>query len=169
MKVAISARARCMRRLPDHRAGVSELQVFSALHAAAVEVAGEPLSAYRGNDYAAASARATAEGSACGSRAALHPYLGPAYRGYFCRQLPGDQRGRKPTDAQLKAWAIVTESPGDRSAHRKPGVVVRTFHAVDEHYRAQAGLRFPHHSPRCALQLMSFHTSISSGDDTLWR
>ena len=86
--------------------GITEIEVYNQLHAAAVEVAGEPLTAL-GNDY-----RANAAGGPPRPRKAQAGELfvldlGPAYRGYFadnCRTLSVD---RKPTDPQLQAWQTI--------------------------------------------------------------
>ena len=90
-------------------AGGVELHVFNELHAAAVEVAGEPLSAFLGNDYACG--RAGGRRATRGLRRAGEIYildLGPAYRGYFSDNCRGICVNGKPTDPQMKANELVT-------------------------------------------------------------
>lgn len=102
------------------RPGVSELEIFSALQAAAVEACGEMLTG-TGNDYA------------CGVRggpprrrpiAAGDLYildLGPAYRGYFgdnSRTIAVDGR---PTDEQSAAWRHVCEALAIVERGARPG------------------------------------------------
>src|SRR5579863_5502916 len=91
--------------------GVSEIHVYCELHDAAVEVAQEPLHpANLGNDYACGERGGPPRKDRRAQAGQLYILdLGPAYRGYFsdnCRTFSVD---RKPTDAQLKAWKIVTE------------------------------------------------------------
>ena len=128
--------------------GVPELRVYTELHAAAVEVAGEPLvPAYLGNDYACGAPGGPPRGARVAAAGELYVLdLGPAYRGYFsdnCRTFVVDH---KPTDAQMKAWEVVTGAHPIVERMAKPGVRCRDLYAaVDEHYRSRAGQPFPHH------------------------
>jgi Xaa-Pro aminopeptidase len=88
------------------RPGVSELEVFSALQAVAVESCGEMLTG-TGNDYACGMRGGPPRARSCGAGELFILDLGPAYRGYFAdtsRTLAVDGR---PTDAQLAACAHV--------------------------------------------------------------
>jgi len=91
------------------RPGVSELTIFSALQAAAVEACGEMLTG-TGNDYACAVRGGPPRDRVCQPGELYILDLGPAYRGYFAdnaRTLAVDGR---PTDAQLAAWSHVCEA-----------------------------------------------------------
>lgn len=84
------------------RVGISELEVFSQLHAVAVETAGEPLTAL-GNDYQSNSPGGPPRCRAAQAGELMILDLGPAYRGYHadnCRTFAVDGQ---PTDQQLKA------------------------------------------------------------------
>jgi Xaa-Pro dipeptidase len=128
--------------------GVPELRVYAELHAAAVEVAGEPLApAYLGNDYACGAPGGPPRGGRVAKAGELYVLdLGPAYRGYFsdnCRTFAVD---RKPTDAQMSAWEVVTGAHPIVERMARPGARCRDLYAaVDEHYRASTGKPFPHH------------------------
>jgi Xaa-Pro aminopeptidase len=128
--------------------GISEIRVYCELQQIAVQIADEPLSpAYLGNDYACAEPGGPPRANRSAQAGELYILdLGPAYRGYFsdnCRTFSVD---RKPTDAQMKAWQIVTDSFPIVERLAKPGVRCRDiFDAVDDHYRARTGKGFPHH------------------------
>jgi Xaa-Pro dipeptidase len=127
--------------------GVPELTVFAELHAAALRVAGEPLSDYLGNDYACAVPGGAARAGRVAGAGELYILdLGPAVRGYFsdnCRTFSVD---RKPSDEQLRAWQVVTGAFPIVERMARPRVRCRDiFAAVDEHYRREAGIPFPHH------------------------
>lgn len=84
------------------RPGVDELEVFSALQAAAVESCGEMLTG-TGNDYACGARGGPPRARPCAAGELFILDLGPAYRGYFAdtsRTLAVDGR---PADAQLAA------------------------------------------------------------------
>lgn len=83
--------------------GVSELEVFSQLQTAAVEIACEPLTG-TGNDYRCGSSGGPPRSRLIESGELYILDLGPAYRGYYadnCRTFAVNQR---PTDAQQSAW-----------------------------------------------------------------
>ncbi len=138
--------------------GISELEVFNQLHAAAVEIAGEPLTAL-GNDYQCNSPGGPPRPREAQAGELFVLDLGPAYRGYYadnCRTISVDGR---PSDVQQQAWeAIVavlemveqTVRPGVRCRE----VFERSQQMLDE-YRVDAffhhlghgcGL-FPHEAP----------------------
>ena len=117
--------------------GVTELEVYSALHAAAVNVAGEPLTAL-GNDY-----RCAAPGGPPRLRAAQAGELyildlGPGYRGYHadnCRTFSVDQN---PTDEQTAAWHAVASVFDIVESTVRPGASCRALFetaksTLDEH------------------------------------
>jgi len=151
--------------------GVAELRVYTELHAAAVETAGEPLSpAYLGNDFRCAAPGGPPRGGRTAQAGELYILdLGPAYRGYFsdnCRTFAVD---RKPTDAQRRAWETVTEVFPIVETMAKPGVRCRDlFAAVDDLYRARTGQSFPHHLGHgVGLQPHEYPHLNPKWDDTL--
>jgi Xaa-Pro dipeptidase len=127
--------------------GIDELRVFRELADVAAAVAGEPLSDYLGNDYACG----VIGGPPRNGRAALAGELyildlGPAYRGYFSDTARAISVDRNPTDAQLKAWQVVTGAHPIVQRLARPGVRCRDiYQAVDEYYQERIGKLFPHH------------------------
>lgn len=148
MKRAIDcARAMYERARQIIEPGVPELRVYAELHAAAVQVAGEPLSDLLGNDYACGVPGGKPRKDHVARAGQLYILdLGPAYRGYFsdnCRTFSVD---RKPTDEQMKAWTIVTGAFPIVERLARPGARCRDIYAaVDDYYRQQTGEPFPHH------------------------
>lgn len=87
--------------------GVSELEVFGQLHSAAVEEAGEALTAL-GNDYQCNSPGGPARSGVVAADGELYILdLGPAYRGYFADNCRAFSVNRQPTDEQQKAWEAI--------------------------------------------------------------
>jgi Xaa-Pro dipeptidase len=151
--------------------GVPELRVYTELHAAAVETAGEPLSpAYLGNDFRCAAPGGPPRDGRTAQPGELYILdLGPAYRGYFsdnCRTFAVD---RKPTDAQRRAWEVVTEVFPIIEKMAKPGVRCRElFAAIDDLYRARTGQPLPHHLGHgVGLQPHEYSHLNPKWDDTL--
>jgi Xaa-Pro dipeptidase len=101
--------------------GITEIEVFNRLQAAAVEEFGEML-IQTGNDYQ------------CGARGG-HPRnnrkaadgelyildLGPAFRGYFSDNCRTIAVNRKPTDLQQKAWTSIMKVFDHIEKTAKPG------------------------------------------------
>jgi Xaa-Pro aminopeptidase len=149
MKTAIActkAMYECARQII--RPGIEELTVYNELHAAAVLVAGEPLSpAYLGNDYACGVPGGAPRRGRTAQEGELYILdLGPAFRGYFADNSRAYAVDRKPTDAQLRAWEIVTGVFPIIERLAKPGVRCRDlFDAANEHYLSRTGKPFPHH------------------------
>ena len=138
--------------------GITELEVFNQLHAAAVEVAGEPLSAL-GNDYQANSSGGPPRPRRAAAGELFVLDLGPAYRGYFadnCRTLSVD---RQPTDDQLRAWQAIVDTLEMVETTVRPGVSCQQlFHTAQEmldlyrpgaffHHLGHAFGLFPHEGP----------------------
>lgn len=150
--------------------GITELRVYNELHAAAVDVAGEPLSAYLGNDYACGERGGPPRNNRAAKAGELYILdLGPAYRGYFsdnCRAISVD---RKPIDAQLKAWEIANGVFPIVEQMAKPGVSCQAiYQAVDDYYQAKLGIPFPHHLGHgIGLQPHEFPHMNLKWDDTL--
>jgi Xaa-Pro aminopeptidase len=127
------------------RPGVSELYVYNSLHAAAVEVAGEPLTAV-GNDYQCNSPGGSPRKRITESGELYILDLGPVYRGYWadnCRTFAVDGR---PTDVQLNAWNAVVAALDFVEQTVKPGVscreLFRDVQAMLDKHRLGA---FSHH------------------------
>ena len=150
--------------------GVPELTVYSELHAAAVSVAGEPLSAYLGNDYACGVPGGPPRKGRAARAGELYILdLGPAYRGYFSDNSRAFSVDRKPTDAQMRAWETVTAVFPIIERMARPGMRCREiFDAVDAHYREKTGKPFPHHLGHgVGLQPHEFPHLNPKWDDTL--
>lgn len=128
--------------------GVPELRVFTELHAAAVEAAGEPLAPmHLGNDYRCNAGGGPPRGGHVAREGELYILdVGPAYRGYFADNSRAYAVGGKPTDAQHRAWQTVTGVFPIVERLARPGVRCREiFAAVDAHYRERTGQGLPHH------------------------
>jgi Xaa-Pro dipeptidase len=127
--------------------GIPELKVFSELHAAAVQVAGEPLSDILGNDYACGTKGGPPRKSRVAQAGELYILdLGPAVSGYFADNSRAYSVNRKVTDAQHRAWEIVTGVFPIVESMSRPGVRCRDiFAAVDDYYRQKTGSGLPHH------------------------
>jgi Xaa-Pro aminopeptidase len=140
------------------RPGITELEVFNRLHAAAVDVAGEPLTAL-GNDF-----RCNSPGGPPRTRAAQAGELfildlGPAYRGYYADNCRTFAVNRQPTDQQQAAWEKIVGVLQMVEESVRPGVSCRQLfeqaQAMLDEYRREAffhhlghgfGL-FPHEAP----------------------
>ena len=110
------------------RPGVGELEVFSALQAAAVAACGAPLTA-TGNDYACGVRGGPPRDRPCRAGELYILDLGPAHCGYFadtCRTLAVDGR---PTDAQHAAWERVRAAFGIVERLARPGARCRDIYA----------------------------------------
>ena len=88
------------------RPGITELEVFSALQAAAVESCAEMLTG-TGNDYACGVRGGPPRARTCAAGELYILDLGPAYRGYFADTSRAIAVDRSPTDGQLAAWEHV--------------------------------------------------------------
>ncbi len=147
MKVAIDCtRAMYERAREVIEPGVSEIRVFNELHAAATHVAGEPLSDLLGNDYASGVPGGPPKQAPAEAGELYILDLGPCYRGYFadnCRAISVD---RRPTDAQMKTWDVVTGVFPLIDRLVRPGVRCRdVFDAVDAYFRERTGDGLTHH------------------------
>ena len=127
--------------------GLPELAMFSALHAAAVEAAEEPMAAMLGNDYHCGAAGGDPVGRKTAQSGELYVLdLGPNYRGYFadnCRTLSVD---RKPTSAQQEAWAAISGCLTLFEQNARAGVRGAELYAhADAHLKKALGLGMVHH------------------------
>lgn len=131
---AMAARAREL-----VRPGVRELEVFSALQAAAVESCGEMLTA-TGNDYACGVRGGPPRDRACVAGELYILDLGPACRGYFAdisRTLAVDGR---PTDEQHAACDRVCTALAIVERLGRPGVSCREIYAEVREWLAGAAV-----------------------------
>jgi Xaa-Pro aminopeptidase len=140
------------------RPGIDEIEVFNALQAAAVHVAGEPLSDL-GNDYQSNSPGGPPRPRPAQAGELFILDLGPAYRGYYadnCRTLAV---GGTPTALQQQAWRRTADVLDMIEATVRPGVRCRALfdeaQRMLDDYRPQSfchhlghgiGL-FPHEAP----------------------
>jgi Xaa-Pro aminopeptidase len=129
------------------RPGAFELDVFNALHAAAVKSTGEPMTALLGNDFRCAAGGGPARDGRAAADGELYIIdVGPTYRGYFADNCRTFAVNRKPTDAQMKAWKGVVSSFDLLESMAKPGVRCREIYdAIHAHLEQHTGLRLPHH------------------------
>jgi Xaa-Pro aminopeptidase len=119
------------------RPGVVELDVFSALQAAAVASCGEMLTG-TGNDYACGVRGGPPRHTPCVAGDLYILDLGPAYRGYFAdtsRVIAVDGR---PTDPQLAAWRHVCGALELVERIARPGVRCRDVYAEVQAWLAEA-------------------------------
>ena len=108
--------------------GLCELEMFSALQAAAVSSCGEMLTG-TGNDYACGVRGGPPRARACVAGELYILDLGPAYRGYFADTSRALAVDRRPTDVQLAAWKHVCEALALVERIAKPGVRCRAIYA----------------------------------------
>ncbi len=138
--------------------GITELRVFNELQAAAVEFAGEPLTAL-GNDFQCNSPGGPPRDRAAQAGELFILDLGPACRGYYadnCRTISVD---RQPTERQLAAWQAIVAVLEMVEATVRPGVSCRELFAeaqrmLDEfapeaffHHLGHGFGLFPHEAP----------------------
>jgi Xaa-Pro dipeptidase len=148
MRVAIDCgRAMYERARRIIEPGIDEMQVYRELADVATQAAGEPLSDPLGNDFACGAPGGPPRNGRRAAAGELYILdLGPAYRGYFSDTSRAISVDRKPTDAQHRAWEIVTGVHPIVQRLARPGVRCREIHdTVDAYYCEQAGKPFPHH------------------------
>jgi len=117
--------------------GIPEVSVFAQLQAAAVERAGEPLSALLGNDYACGVSGGPPRTGRAAQDGELYILdLGPVYRGYFSDNARTIAVNRQPTDEQHAAHEIVMGCMALVEANAKAGTRCRhLWDWVNEHLR----------------------------------
>jgi len=140
------------------RPGINELDVFSALQAAAVASCGEMLTG-TGNDYVCGVRGGPPRDRACEAGELYILDLGPAYRGYFGDTSRAIAVDGKPTDEQLTAWERVCGAVEIVERRARPGARCREIYEEVRAWLAEApvgswsshlghgiGL-FPHEAP----------------------
>jgi Xaa-Pro aminopeptidase len=119
------------------RPGISELEIFSALQAAAVETCGEMLTG-TGNDYACGVRGGPPRPRTCNAGELYILDLGPAYRGYFADNARTIAVDGCPTDEQLTAWRHVCEALKLVERRARPGVRCRDIYQEVQQWLATA-------------------------------
>jgi Xaa-Pro aminopeptidase len=127
--------------------GIPELRVYNELHAAAVNEAGEPMSARLGNDYTCGGGGGPPRNGRLAQDGEIYILdLGPAYRGYFADNCRAFAVNRKPTEPQLKAQQAIVGALGVVEKMARPGVKCRDiFNAASNHLKAAFGQGLTHH------------------------
>jgi len=114
------------------RPGITELEVFSSLQAAAVTACGEMLTG-TGNDYACGVRGGPPRNRPCAAGELYILDLGPSYRGYWADTSRAIAVDGRPTDPQLAAWRHVCEALRIVERMARPGVRCRDlYEAVRE-------------------------------------
>ena len=140
--------------------GITEIEVFNRLQAAAVEEFGEMIVPATGNDYACGARGGPPRNNRKAQAGELYILdLGPAFRGYFADNSRAFAVNRKPTDKQQEAWTHILRAFGHIEANVKPGKKCQElFHEVqtilneapigvfNHHLGHGIGL-FPHEGP----------------------
>ena len=119
--------------------GASELDVFSALQAAAVSSCGELLTG-TGNDYACGVRGGPPRDRRCEAGELYILDLGPGYRGYFADTSRAIAVDRRPTDEQHAACERVCEALAIVERLAKPGVRCREIYAAVQEWLAAAAV-----------------------------
>jgi Xaa-Pro aminopeptidase len=148
--------------------GAIELDVFTELQAAATREAGEPLSAYLGNDYRCGSGGGPPRADRAAQAGEIYVIdVGPAYRGYFSDASRGFAVDRDPTDEQMKAHRAIVEALGIVERMAKPGVRCHDIYTAVFDHLAPVG-KFPHHLGHgVGLQPHEYPHLNPKWDDTL--
>jgi Xaa-Pro dipeptidase len=126
--------------------GITEIEVFNKLQAAAVEEFGEPLTG-TGNDYACGARGGSPRNGRKAEAGELYILdLGPAFRGYFSDNARVISVGGKPTDEQHTAWQHIVNIFSAVEKSVKPGKSCQElFHECDALlHEAPVGI-FNHH------------------------
>lgn len=138
--------------------GISELDVFNQLHAAAVIEAGESLTAL-GNDFQCGSPGGPARNRSARDGELYILDLGPAYRGYYADNCRTISVNGQPTDEQFRAWSAIVNVLQMVEQTVRPGVSCRDlFHTakamLDDgypdafiHHLGHGFGLFPHEAP----------------------
>ncbi len=127
--------------------GVSEIDVFNELHAAAVRATGEPMSHLLGNDFACGAGGGAPRNNRKTQPGELYILdLGPSYRGYFADNSRVYAVDKKLTDEQHNAWEHVVGVFPIVEKLAKPGAKCRDIYkAVEDYYTQFQGKGIGHH------------------------
>jgi Xaa-Pro dipeptidase len=101
--------------------GITEIEIFNRLQAAAVEEFGEMLTG-TGNDYQCGARGGPPRNNRKAESGELYILdLGPAFRGYFSDNCRAFAVNRQPTDEQQTAWSYIMKVFQHVEAAAKPG------------------------------------------------
>jgi Xaa-Pro dipeptidase len=139
--------------------GITEIEVFNRLQAAAVEEFGEMLTG-TGNDYQCGARGGAPRNGRQAQDGELYILdLGPAYRGYFADNSRAFAVNRKPTDEQHTAWKHImrvfehvehTAKPGKNCQelfHEAQAILNEAPVGVFNHHLGHGIGLFPHETP----------------------
>ncbi len=125
--------------------GVNELEVFSALQAAAVREFGEMMTG-TGNDYASGERGGPPRDRQLVAGELYILDLGPAFRGYFADNTRVIAVGGRPTDEQQRAWSHILPVFEMVERSVKPGKRCNElFWEAHQWLNTAQGLVFDHH------------------------
>jgi Xaa-Pro aminopeptidase len=128
------------------RPGITELELFSILQAAAVNAAGEPLTHPPGNDFQCNSPGGPPRLRRAEAGELFVLDLGPAYRGYYADNCRTVCVGGNPNDAQREAWSAIVAALKHVEQTVRPGVRCQAvFHEVKSQLDAVRPGAFFHH------------------------
>jgi Xaa-Pro dipeptidase len=146
LRKAIAGTAAMHRRAREVIApGVNELEVFSALQAAAVREFGEMMTG-TGNDYASGERGGPPRDRKVEAGELYILDLGPAFRGYFADNTRVVAVGGKPTDQQVQAWQHILPVFEMIKKSVKPGQSCRqVFRQAHEWLNRATPWVFDHH------------------------
>jgi Xaa-Pro dipeptidase len=139
--------------------GITEIEVFNRLQAAAVEEFGEMMTG-TGNDYQCGARGGAPRNNRKAADGELYILdLGPAFRGYFADNSRTFAVNRKPTDEQQTAWSHVmkvfqhvekTARPGKNCQelfHEAQAILNEAPIGVFNHHLGHGIGLFPHEAP----------------------
>ena len=128
------------------RPGITELELYSVLHAAAVNTAGEPLTHPLGNDFQCNSPGGPPRERPAETGELFVLDLGPSYRGYYADNCRTMCVGCEPDDAQLQAWQAIVAALNYVGQTVRPGIRCRdVYEAVKRQLDAVRPGAFFHH------------------------
>ena len=127
------------------RPGVTEVQVYAQMHAAAVDAVGEPIGPM-GNDFRAGEGGGPPRTREVEAGELMPLDIGINVRGYHCDLCRTFSVDGDPTDAQQQAHALVVEALKAVEAEARPGARCKDLYSlVFELIDGQHGWSFPHH------------------------
>lgn len=128
------------------RPGITELELYNILHAAAVNAAGEPLTHPLGNDFQCHSPGGPPRTRRAAAGELFVLDLGPAYRGYYADNCRTFCVGVPPDEAQQQAWSAIVDALRHVEETVRPGVSCRRlFEEVRARLDAVRPGSFTHH------------------------
>jgi Xaa-Pro dipeptidase len=128
------------------RPGITELELFNVLQAAAVNAAGEPLTHPLGNDFQCNSPGGPPRQRRAEAGELFVLDLGPAYRGYYADNCRTMCVGGNPSSAQREAWSAIVAALKHVEQSVRPGVRCQAvFNEVKSQLDAVRPGAFFHH------------------------